>query len=95
MERALFVEAYVQVRARALESPDATIDPEVRRAILADLGVTEADLETFVEVHGADVAFMRQVWADVETRLDVSDLDEAPGDSLAQPGAGAAADTTA
>lgn len=82
VDRQVFIEAYARVRERALTSPDATISPADREAILSELGVTEADLEAFVEAHATDVTFMRDVWADVEARLDVNDLNEPAPDTV-------------
>lgn len=73
IEGSAFVAAYVDLRLTAMETAGAA--GEVRRqAVLAEHGVTEEDLLEFVEVHGRDGAFMRDVWERAQTALDSARL---------------------
>ena len=64
-----FVTTYVQLREAALDLPQERID-SARAAILAEHHLTEQDMLTFADVHGRDVVFMKDVWDQVEKRLD-------------------------
>ena len=64
-----FVEVYVALRASVLLGESDEVDPEERDAILEYHGVTQEELRFFVEVHGEDVSFMRDVWDQIEERL--------------------------
>lgn len=91
MDRETFIDVYVELRVAALGHDDATVTPGERERILASHGVAAEDLVTFAEVHGRDPAFMRDVWNEIEDRLNVDALpDEASSDgsipdSLAAP----------
>lgn len=63
-----FVEVYVDLRVAALRESDGVLTPEDRERILGEHGLTEEDLLSFAEVHGADAIFMRGVWDSVEVR---------------------------
>jgi len=65
-----FIATYVDLRAAALRSPDRQISDSERERVMAERGVTEEDLLRFADVHGRDVTFMRDLWDDVEQRLD-------------------------
>ena len=65
-----FIEAFVDLRVGALVSDGGLVTDEARSEVLSEHGVTEADLVRFAEVHGEDLAFMRQVWNEVELRLE-------------------------
>ncbi|MHC4925459.1 MAG: hypothetical protein ACYTG4_15490 [Planctomycetota bacterium] len=65
-----FVATYVALRVAALTGDDRSIDEEGREAVLREQGVSEEDLLAFVEFHGDDVDFMREIWDEVERRLD-------------------------
>lgn len=69
--REKFVATYVDLRVTALQGDGALTD-EQRRVVLERHAVSEDDLVRFVDVHGADLAFMRSVWDDVEARLDAA-----------------------
>lgn len=67
-----FIETYVELRIAALDADSARIADSDREAILAARGVTEEDLLEFVRVHAADLDYMRDVWNEVELRMDRS-----------------------
>lgn len=69
ISRDVFVGTYVELRTAALHSPDGRVGPEARAEILAANGVTEADLLEYVDVHGARVQFMVEVWAEIDDTL--------------------------
>jgi hypothetical protein len=64
-----FVLAYVQLREAALNLAPERVD-SARAAILAEHHLTQQDLLTFADVHGRDVNLMKDVWDEVEKRLD-------------------------
>ncbi len=68
-ERERFINAYVDLRVASLRMQTSEIGETVRDSLLAVYDMTEDDLVDFVEEHGADVAFMRDVWNDIETRI--------------------------
>jgi len=70
IDRDVFVATYVDLRVAALDTDSALLAAPDREAILQRHGVTEADLTTFAEVHAAELEFMRDVWAEVETAMD-------------------------
>jgi len=76
-----FVATYVDLRATALSSGEALISDEERADVLARHGVTEDDLTTFVEARGEDVEVMRDIWDEVERRLDVQRMTPDSGEA--------------
>jgi len=66
--REAFMGAYVDLRLAALSS-GTTLLGSVRDSILAVYGVTGDELLEFVDTHGEDVEFMRDLWAEIEGRL--------------------------
>ena len=70
IDREVFISTYVDLRAAALESDSAVLTDEARADVLDRHGVTAEDLLGFAEVHGRDVEFMREVWNEVEVRMD-------------------------
>lgn len=70
VERETFIATYVDLRTTVVRAEAHELSDEARAAVLARHGVTEEDLLSFVETHGGNVAFMRQVWDEVEARLD-------------------------
>lgn len=74
ISREEFVEAYVALRLAALEesggSDGTPISPEARERTLAEQGVTEEELFRFAEIRGGDVVYMKELWSDVERRMD-------------------------
>jgi len=70
IDREVFIETYVDLRAAALRAADFIVSPEVRDDILEEHGVDEEALLHFADVHGTDLEFMNEVWAEVERRLE-------------------------
>lgn len=56
----------------ALGAEGDTVATAQRARILSEHGVTEEDLLDFAGIHGDDVVFMREVWNEVEARLDAA-----------------------
>ena len=52
-----------------VEYQTAALVDAARDSILAKYDVTDQDLLDFVDSHGADVEFMRDLWSEIETRL--------------------------
>lgn len=76
--RETFIAAYVDLRMAALDRDDARVPDAERDGILAEHGITPEDLVTFAEVRGRDPAFMRDVWAEIEERLNVNPAEAEP-----------------
>ena len=66
----LFVETYVALRTVGLRSPNQMPSEEDRQQVLSEKGVTQEDLFTFVEVHGRNVEYMRDIWNIIEVRIE-------------------------
>lgn len=79
VDRETFVETFVELRREALQWEGTRIPEGERDRILAEHGVTEGDLRTFIEVHGRNVPFMSLLWADVESRMMDTGEEGAPG----------------
>ena len=75
-----FIGAYLDLRTAALISGSPDLGNEVRDSILAVYDVTDQDLLDFIETHGEDVEFMRDLWTEIEgrvtERLEQNALDE-------------------
>jgi hypothetical protein len=69
IDREVFIETYVDLRVAAAQAGDFVVPTEEREEILARHGVTAESLLRFADVHGRDVEFMNEVWAEVERRL--------------------------
>lgn len=70
IDRETFVSAYVDLRLEALSSPDGIAPPERRDEVLRRHGVEPDDLLRFVEKHGDQPDFMREVWAEAQERIE-------------------------
>jgi hypothetical protein len=70
LDRETFIATYVDLRVAVGRQGTHELTDAERTRILADHSVTEAELLDFVEIHGTDVAFMRDVWDEVEARMD-------------------------
>jgi len=69
VDRGTFIDAYVELRVAALRNQGEL--PEGRREeILRDHGVTDDQLVAFAEGHGAELEFMRDVWNEIEARIE-------------------------
>lgn len=64
-----FITTFVKLREAAVTVDSAGLD-SARTAVLRQAGVTQQDMLAFAEVHGRDVAFMKDVWNEVEQRLE-------------------------
>ena len=71
IDREVFIATYVDLRMAALETDSARIGTAERDEILQRHGVSADDMKTFTEVHAGDLEFMRDVWNEVEVRMDV------------------------
>lgn len=67
----VFIATYVDLRAEALLNDSRQITDEEREQVLQEHGVTEDELFAFADIHGRDVTFMREMWDEVEERLDL------------------------
>jgi hypothetical protein len=70
MDRELFVATYVDLRITASETFGLRLGDSEREEVLARHGVSAAELYYFAEAHAEDLEFMRDVWNEVEFRLD-------------------------
>ena len=68
-EREVFIETYVDLRAKALAAGTTEIEAGVRDSILAVYGVTGEELVEFIDIHGEDVQFMSDLWGEIEELL--------------------------
>jgi len=67
ISREAFVQTYFELRVTGLRSPQIEISLEARDSILANRGLTEEDLLTFVEVWGSYPEVMRGIWEEVDS----------------------------
>lgn len=79
IDRAAFIDAYVDLRISALGEESGEISDAGRAAVLQRHSLREDDLLDFAEGHGRDLDFMRDVWNEIEQRLDVERPAEDPG----------------
>jgi hypothetical protein len=70
IDQEVFIATYVDLRITALDTDSQRLAEPDREEILTRHGVTELDLEYFVTANTNDVAFMRDVWNEVEKRMD-------------------------
>jgi len=70
IDREVFVQTYVDLRVSALETDTLRLATPDREAILAENGVTAEELTRFADAHAADLDFMRDVWNEIELRMD-------------------------
>ena len=77
--RAPFIGAYVDLRIAAMSAETTDFGDEVRDSLLAVHDVTEQDLIDFVDLHGENVEFMRDLWTEIETIL-TERLEQEAGD---------------
>ena len=68
-EREVFIETYVDLRAKAMAAGTTEIEAGVRDSILAVYGVTGEELVEFIDIHGEDVQFMSDLWGEIEELL--------------------------
>jgi hypothetical protein len=70
IERDVFIATYVDLRVSALQTDSQRVSEPMRDSLLAHHGVTVEQLMHFAEANADRVAFMRDVWAEVESELD-------------------------
>ncbi|MGD8321060.1 MAG: hypothetical protein PVJ02_11405 [Gemmatimonadota bacterium] len=80
IDRDTFISTYVDLRTATIRARPDSLDPQVRAGILKEHGVTADQLLRFVQAHGEDVGYMRDLWDDVEKRLDAVRLGEGGAD---------------
>jgi hypothetical protein len=68
--RASFVNTVVALRRAAAQSPSPTIFAQKKAELLTQTGVTEKDLQRFIDVHGSDAPYMSSVWDTVAARIE-------------------------
>lgn len=66
-----FRAAWVDLRFVALEAGLPEPTPEARDSVLAAHDLTASDLFDFLEVHGRDVDYMRELWEELEDTMEV------------------------
>ena len=70
IERDVFVATVVELRQAAMETRNEPGLWEARKAqVLQRHGVTESDLQAYVEVRGTDVEHMAEVWNAINSEL--------------------------
>jgi len=80
LDRERFVTVYVELRVAALRRDSQGLTDEERDEILRRYDVTEEMLMDFAERHGEEVSYMRDIWDEVESRLDARrDAAQEPG----------------
>lgn len=70
VSRARFIDTYVDLRVEALRAESETLTDSARATVLRRHGVTEEELLDFAEAMGGDLDYMRDVWNEIEARLD-------------------------
>lgn len=70
LDRETFIDVYVELRVMALHEGAPGLTDEERQEVLERHQVTEEQLLEFADFHGGDLPFMREVWDEIETRLD-------------------------
>lgn len=83
IDRETFISTYVDLRSQAVGNRDLTLSAEHREEVLARHGVDEESLLDFVDAYGAELHYMNELWADVESRIEA--LPPVP-DSARRPG---------
>ena len=68
LDRETFIRSWVDLRVAAVRSGEPLTD-SLRSVVLDRQGVTEEELMEFAEVRGDDLAYMRDLWSEVEARL--------------------------
>ena len=67
--RETFIGAYLALRSEAMSSGSTEMEDRVRDSILTIYDVTAQELLDFIDTHGEDVEFMRDLWTEIETRM--------------------------
>jgi hypothetical protein len=64
-----FVDAMVALRTSPVLGTSGFLPAGEPERILSERGLTPEDLRSFVEVHGANVDMMTDVWTEIESRV--------------------------
>ena len=64
------IATYVDLRAAALITEDVQVTERGRSEVLDNHGISEEDLVSFAEAYGEDLAFMQEIWNEIELRLE-------------------------
>jgi hypothetical protein len=67
--REAFIGAYLDLRTTALRLGTTDLGDEIRDSILSEHDITGQDMLDFVDAHGEDIEFMRELWSELETRM--------------------------
>ncbi len=70
IDRETFVAVYVDLRVAGLRAPDGMLPDTTRARILEAHGVDEQDLRAFADAHGANLTYVRDLWNEIEAKLD-------------------------
>ena len=70
MDREVFIATYVDLRIAAAETDGLRLSDAGREEVLTRHGISAVELSYFVEAHAEDLDFMRELWNEVEFRLD-------------------------
>ena len=81
ISREAFAKAYIHLRMTALQAEGQEMTLSNRNQVLDSLGLEEEDLIHFVEVHGTDVQFMRNLWEEIDSILDARRRPESVGEA--------------
>ncbi len=69
IDREVFVQTYVELRMESFDNIPRVITDGERDVILEERGVSAEELRLFLTVHGPDVEFMRDLWAEIEGQI--------------------------
>ncbi len=69
IDRARYVEVYVELLRATDAAPDSAAAADSVRAILERRGVSEEDLLEFARRRASDPQYLADVWLDIENRL--------------------------
>ncbi len=72
IDRATFVDTFVELRLAAVRSGRVDLPAEERERVLREQGVSEGELRAFIEVHGRNVPYMNELWREVEQRFEAA-----------------------
>jgi hypothetical protein len=73
LQQARFIEVVVELRRAALASTDTAAFEIRKQQILAEAGVSEAELRAYVESHAGDFNHMAAVWDSINSRVSEAD----------------------
>ncbi len=76
-DREAFMAVYVDLRLAAMRNLPQEIHPSERDSILEAHGVTADDLVAFPDLHGRDIRYMTELWAEIEELINRA-LDPGP-----------------